>query len=513
MVAMSGEAGNQNANANGNGNATVNAGMPYDASAECAILQTCFAHPEEVRDILEQIPSRAFYHVAHRTLYEAISHMEGEGLPIEYLAASSWLQEQGLMDRIGGHAELASIALSVGVGRWEYYRDILFNKWTARQAIGIGQELQREVQSTQGDASPLLLAMAERMSSLAGTQGRQVNLGGLDARRIRLSTPPPRPVPLFKYLDQVVGTAGNIGGIQAQAKHGKTGLMTALQASILAADLDHEDADCLGFTAYPSQGRAVIGFDTEQSEYHSFENARRVAARSGCEELPDNYRLYRLNDVPAHERRRYLAAEMKRAHEECGGIHSVFIDGIADLIPSPNDEEVANGLIDELVRLATRYRTLIWCVLHENPGAMAAASGKTRGHLGSQLERKAESNLRVVKAADGVSTIYTERSRTANIPKDEGVCFSWSETLRMHCSVKLSAAVTKEAKKREEQRPVVDEAFEEHLGGAITWGDLHARVVERCHMPQGTAERRIREWLKLGLIAKSSTGSGYIKAT
>ena len=40
----------------------------------------------------------------------------------------------------------------------------------------------------------------------------------------------------------------------------------------------------------------------------------------------------------------------------------------------------------------------VFCVLHENPGTEQA---KTRGHLGSDLNRKAFANLRIDKDASG----------------------------------------------------------------------------------------------------------------
>ena len=59
--------------------------------------------------------------------------------------------------------------------------------------------------------------------------------------------------------------------------------------------------------------------------------------------------------------------------------------------------------------IATEQNAVVVTVLHENPNS---EYGKTRGHLGSQLERKAESNLRLQKDnTTGVTTIFTEKSR------------------------------------------------------------------------------------------------------
>jgi hypothetical protein len=97
-----------------------------------------------------------------------------------------------------------------------------------------------------------------------------------------------------------------------------------------------------------------------------------------------------------------------------------------------NDPDEAFAFIEEWQQLADKYQMVIVCVRHENPGS---ETGKTRGHLGSQLERKAESNLRLLKE-DIVTVIYREKSRGAHIPKDKGPRFHWSDKIRNACFVR-----------------------------------------------------------------------------
>ena len=73
----------------------------------------------------------------------------------------------------------------------------------------------------------------------------------------------------------------------------------------------------------------------------------------------------------------------------------VVIDGIADLQRNTNDLEESDALVGALMALSTKTNTHILCVLHTNPG-----SDKARGHLGSALQRKAESVLYVRKVGD-----------------------------------------------------------------------------------------------------------------
>jgi hypothetical protein len=219
-------------------------------------------------------------------------------------------------------------------------------------------------------------------------------------------------------------------------------------------------------------------------------------------ELP---RAYSTADLETAKRRAYLAAELQRASAECGGIHSVFIDGISDLSKDPNDPVEACGLIEELVQLAIKYDCPIIVVLHENPSGTGQEYSKGRGHLGSQLERKAESNLRVVKDASGVSTIYSDRCRRASVPQDMGPRFQWDSSAGMHVSVAGDVKSDKAQNKREAERPAVGAVFDGTTGN-VAWSDLKWRIMQIAHLAPRTAERHITHWMDLGLITMPIKG-------
>jgi hypothetical protein len=129
------------------------------------------------------------------------------------------------------------------------------------------------------------------------------------------------------------------------------------------------------------------------------------------------------------------------------GVDCVVIDGIADLCISPNDEAGALELVSKVMALAQRFNAPLYCVLHENPSAEA---GKTRGHLGSELNRKAFANLRIDKDAETlVSTLYGLDMRKRDVPKEHGFCFAWDEAAGMH-TYQGRAAGLKAAKREAE---------------------------------------------------------------
>jgi hypothetical protein len=106
--------------------------------------------------------------------------------------------------------------------------------------------------------------------------------------------------------------------------------------------------------------------------------------------MPDYFKAYCLTFLSRKERMQAIVQSMDRFYYQFSGIQMVVIDGIADLVRCANDEAESVGVIDELYRLAGIYKTCIVCVLHFVPNGM-----KLRGHLGSELQRKAAAILSI----------------------------------------------------------------------------------------------------------------------
>jgi hypothetical protein len=194
---------------------------------------------------------------------------------------------------------------------------------------------------------------------------------------------------------------------------------------------------------------------------------------------------------------------MQRAQQECGGIHSVFIDGVADLCKSPNDDIEAFALVEHLAQLAIAHACPIILVLHENPSGLE--TGKTRGHLGSQLERKAESNLRIAKEGkSGASMLFSERCRHACISRDDALRFAWSTPDGMHMTVEPETKESKAETARQNEQPECQAVFAGHVG-EMAYGELKERIMTQAHVSEPTAKRRIKLWLSIGLIKSGST--------
>jgi hypothetical protein len=344
-------------------------------------------------------------------------------------ANTAALTAAGLLDHIEGAAGVITDMVTA-----KGNESLAIIEHAARQFLDASLERQMRKVTTRFDQGDITAAeLADIVAKLeARRQGKDGSakdehlLSILDARRFDLDNPPPPTVPIYTLRDMAVATPGNLTVIQAPIKAGKTALLGAMLAAAVNPKAGEDMT--LGVRSPGANGGAVIHFDCEQSpdDHHAvIVNALR---RAGFEQQPAGLRSYCLTDVAAPLRREALRAELARA----GDVFAVFLDGVADLAFSVNDEPEAIELVAELHALAIQHRCAIVTVLHENPGSEI---GKTRGHLGSQLERKQFAGLRMAKDADEVTTLWTDRSRKASLPRAQGIRFAYDKTAGMHMPI------------------------------------------------------------------------------
>ena len=191
----------------------------------------------------------------------------------------------------------------------------------------------------------------------------------------------PDEQPLISIDGSCICSRGNISAICGEAKSKKTFLASALVASAMAIPLDKLN----NFkNVEKDMNLNVLWVDTEQGERHVRRVIDRISEMTGAKMggLIAEPRLMTLSlrELAPMERYTVMNEAIKRYPFDL-----IVIDGIADLQRNTNDLEESDALVGALMALSTNTNTHILCVLHTNPG-----SDKARGHLGSSLQRKAE---------------------------------------------------------------------------------------------------------------------------
>ena len=305
-----------------------------------------------------------------------------------------------------------------------------------------------------------------------------------------------KPLPVLRFGEVEVVTRGNLSLVTALQKHGKTATIGA----VLAATMKDASSggDTFGINTANAEGHAVIHLDTEQSTYDHHCVMLTALKRAERDAPPPWLYSYSVLGVGIEEVWRHMEERLYTLRAKHGGICLLIIDGIGDLVVDVNDAQECVPAVLRLQALAVRYNCAILNVLHLNPGSRAETA-KSRGHLGSTLERKAEVDLRVVKDKEEVSTVFTACSRRESILIDKGLRFKWSPAHGMHMSVKTPARKTEDSKITA-HREFCGQIFQE--GNPLTYTEMRASIMKLTGLSEKSAERTFTEFKKSGLIEK-----------
>jgi hypothetical protein len=332
-----------------------------------------------------------------------------------------------------------------------------------------------------------------------------------------LQLPPPEEI-CMTLGGIPIASRGNLTAIQGKSKVGKSAVISAVLGAALRGNYAAKgDTLCLEWNG-ESTG-AIIHLDTEQSRSDWHGLVQRGVTRSG---VCHSQRLVSLPLVMFNrsERMQILRETLAYERDQQGGIDAVVIDGVADLCISPNDEAEALELVSELMALCQQFHAPAFTVLHENPGSDA---GKTRGHLGSELNRKAFANLRIDKDTEtSVSTLYGTDMRKRDIPKPQGFCFAWNDAAGMHTFKGRAAGVKAaevEEKVREKDREYFTELFEAIGKDGVlpdstpdVLREAHREIIGTSKLPGRDAmKKRMQRAESLGVLRKASRNTWALK--
>jgi hypothetical protein len=186
------------------------------------------------------------------------------------------------------------------------------------------------------------------------------------------------------------------------------------------------------------------------------------------------------------ERMQAIVQSMDKFYYQFSGIQMVVIDGIADLVRCANDEAESVGVIDELYRLAGIYKTCIVCVLHFIPNGL-----KLRGHLGSELQRKAAAILSIEKDENpSVSVVKALKVRDGSPLDVPLVQFSWDKEKEMHTYLGEKPKEEKEKRKETELSGVAKTVFANQR--FCTYADLCEQIQSILDVKERTAKNYIK---------------------
>ncbi len=131
--------------------------------------------------------------------------------------------------------------------------------------------------------------------------------------------------------------------------------------------------------------KAVLFFQTEEQRADFDQIVLKALKRANRGTPPDWFKCITLREFTPSQRRALLKYYIEKYFNEFNGIYIVIIDQVADFVEDPNDGKRSFSFINTLGAYADKFNCCFVLVLHFNPGSDV----KGRGHIGSELERKA----------------------------------------------------------------------------------------------------------------------------
>ena len=318
---------------------------------------------------------------------------------------------------------------------------------------------------------------------------------------IDYDNPPDASKSLVAVNGVPLGTQDNLFCITGGEGTGKSNYVSAILAGALAQQrLDAELTLGLEVTPNP-RGLAVLHYDTEQSEAQLHKNLGKTLRRASLTAVPDFYHSLYLASLSRKDRLKLIQESMDIFHHKHGGIHLVVIDGIADLIRSANDETESIAIVDELYRLAGIYNTCLICVLHFVPSGI-----KLRGHIGSELQRKAAGILSIEKDDHAEYSVVKALKVRDGSPLDVPMMlFGWDKALDMHVYRGEKSKEDKDRRKSSELLAVVRELF--RTTNHLSYQDLCEVLMRELEIKDRTAKKYIAYMKEQGILRQDAQGN------
>jgi len=318
---------------------------------------------------------------------------------------------------------------------------------------------------------------------------------------IDYDNPPDASKSLMAVNGVPLGTQDNLFCITGGEGTGKSNYVSAILAGALAQQ--QLDAGLtLGLEVTPNpRGLAVLHYDTEQSEAQLHKNLGKTLRRASLTAVPDFYHSLYLASLSRKDRLKLIQESMDIFHHKHGGILLVVIDGIADLIRSANDETESIAIVDELYRLAGIYNTCLICVLHFVPSGI-----KLRGHIGSELQRKAAGILSIERDDHPEYSVVKALKVRDGSPLDVPMMlFGWDKALDMHVYRGEKSKEDKDRRKSSELIAVVWELF--RTTNRLSYQDLCEVLMRELEIKDRTAKKYIAYMKEQGILRQDAQGN------
>jgi hypothetical protein len=188
---------------------------------------------------------------------------------------------------------------------------------------------------------------------------------------------------IFSISGKTIGCSQSFVCFQGMPKNGKSLFITSAIASAFTT------WDIFGMKINFQDNRKRLCYvDTESSDFDFYRTLERIRRQTLLDELPHNFDALSVREESPTDIQKLLEYYLE-FNLDCS---LLVLDGLLDLIQDFNNVAESFNLVQWLKKITKKYDLLILCVLH-----LGKKDNLSIGHIGSFLDRKSQSVLKVEK--------------------------------------------------------------------------------------------------------------------
>lgn len=208
----------------------------------------------------------------------------------------------------------------------------------------------------------------------------------IENRKFKRNHKPATEKVIFSIAGKTIGCSQSFVCFSGSPKQGKSLFVTSAIASAFTT------WDIFGMKInFQDDRKRLCYVDTESSDFDFYRTLERIRKQTLLDQLPHNFDALAVREDTPGDIQKVLEYYLEM-NKDCS---ILVLDGILDLIQDFNNVSESFMLVQWLKKITKKYDLLIICVLH-----LGKKDGSTIGHIGSFLDRKSQSVLKVEKNKD-----------------------------------------------------------------------------------------------------------------
>ena len=141
--------------------------LPHNFLAEKTLLNCLIENPEVVEISIKKLSIDTFYFQNHQEIYKVIIFMREKQIPIDILTLTTFLQDNGLLKKIGGIKILLELNTnSSNILNFEQYIRLIKDKFLRRSLIKLGYQIINASYQTSTSVESLLNTLEQEIFGL-----------------------------------------------------------------------------------------------------------------------------------------------------------------------------------------------------------------------------------------------------------------------------------------------------------------------------------------------------------